>query len=172
MINSANPVVSPHDGLIVEYPTLQSHKDVENFDQGHRHFSSLHWLYPGTFIPHTATSLSASQSPAQLIITAAEKTLSAKIAAGGGHTGWSSMWEACLWARLRSPSKVGSALYKGLSNYFTSEGLMGLHPKLVPTTSGCGTCFNQPKQFPLGKQAPGMATKELAVVRLFMRCPY
>lgn len=161
MINSANPVVSPHNGLILEFPSWQAHKDAEMFDQGHRHFSSLHWLYPGTFIPNTSTQ-TTSTSP---LFQAAEKTLVSKIAAGGGHTGWSSMWEACLWARLRKGSQTGRALNRALSKYFTTEGLMGLHPKLIPTTAGCGTCFTQPKQFPQGKSAAGMATRELDVVR-------
>lgn len=47
-----------------------------NFDISHRHFSSLHWLYPGTFIPSSKN-----------IINAAKKTLYQKSNSGGGHTG-------------------------------------------------------------------------------------
>ena len=48
----------------------------EKIDLGHRHFSSLHWLYPGTFIPSSKN-----------IFNAAKETLTMKSYSGGGHTG-------------------------------------------------------------------------------------
>lgn len=76
----ANPVVGVNTGLILEYPApypsaetdapvthpsnIRSQQSVtskiptsvsitvsEKGDPGHRHFSSMHWLYPGTFLP-------------------------------------------------------------------------------------------------------------------------
>jgi hypothetical protein len=76
----ANPVVGVDTGLILEYPApypsaktdapvthsskIRSQQGVTNKiptsvfinvsekgDPGHRHFSSMHWLYPGTFLP-------------------------------------------------------------------------------------------------------------------------
>lgn len=158
MMNAANPVVSPLTGLVLEYPTRLSELRSEGFDNGHRHFSHLHWLYPGTFLPHSANTSTD-------IFRAAGKTLSAKISSGGGHTGWSKMWESCLWARLRNGHQVGNAIHEGLSKYFTPEGLMGLHPKLGPSdVQGCNTCFHELKNPPQGKRVNGMATKNLAVV--------
>lgn len=76
----ANPVVGVNTGLILEYPApypsaktdapvthssnIRSQQSLTNKipssvsitvsekgDPGHRHFSSMHWLYPGTFLP-------------------------------------------------------------------------------------------------------------------------
>lgn len=75
----------------------------EEIDRSHRHFSGLLWLFPGTFLP---SSLPFSVSNPEKnshdhIYKAALNLLNAKIVAGGGHTSWSSVWEACLMARLR-----------------------------------------------------------------------
>jgi hypothetical protein len=105
MKNSANPVLNQDLDTIEEYPinkwrNLRPEKkpNFSNFvhevdeeaesepwlvleasDWGHRHFSSLHWLYPGTFSPSTPRGLK--------ILNAAKNTLQRKVASGGGHTG-------------------------------------------------------------------------------------
>jgi hypothetical protein len=67
----------------------------EDVDAGHRHFSSMHWLYPGLFQP-----TNDSFTDVVRLYTSARDTLAYKRRSGGGHTSWSSAWEACLWARL------------------------------------------------------------------------
>ena len=66
---------------------------MEGPDPGHRHFSGMHWLYPNTFV-QTRTSSTE-------LMTAARATLDWKRDSGGGHTGWSTAWDACLRARIR-----------------------------------------------------------------------
>jgi hypothetical protein len=107
MINHANPVIHPDLDTIIEYPVRewknrQQHDHIsdsffvsltdlsevstsyflEDADLGHRHFSSLHWLFPGMFHPTPFHS--------KRIFLAAKKTLLLKAAAGSGHTGYTS----------------------------------------------------------------------------------
>jgi hypothetical protein len=149
MKNSANPIISNSTGLLLEYPTdtfpvssstssgsgSGPRKDSlhvdESLDEGHRHFSSFHWLYPGLFHP--------TLSPA--LLEASRKTMTKKIQAGGGHTGWSAAWELCLWSRLRQSSSVAIALKKLVFGRFFTRNLFGLHPKLTPNRPNCVTCY-------------------------------
>jgi hypothetical protein len=105
MKNNANPIVDQKSKTIVEYPVnqwanippnqraepSQSQFTRESADQreptlldatdwAHRHFSSLHWLYPGTFIPY-------SSKEDESILRAAQQTLQMKSTSLGGHTG-------------------------------------------------------------------------------------
>jgi hypothetical protein len=106
MKNSANPLMDESSQKIVEYPVNQwihvlpnqipqqqppsqftrlSPDNLEPLvleasDWAHRHFSSLHWLYPGIFIP------SSSPEDESLLI-AAQQTLQKKSVSLGGHTG-------------------------------------------------------------------------------------
>mmetsp|Transcript_21049 Transcript_21049/g.30404 ORF Transcript_21049/g.30404 Transcript_21049/m.30404 type:complete len:1233 (+) Transcript_21049:106-3804(+) len=153
--NKANPIVDERSGLVVEYPfnqwiklgppdvTSSTHNrttDIvgvnisETFDLGHRHFSSLLWIFPGTFLP--------KGRGAGELYEAAQNTLAAKISAGGGHTGWSAAWEMCLWARLRENSGVWNATTKVLSKY-SADNLLGLHPPLKQWNKECPTCFKE-----------------------------
>lgn len=142
----------------------------EEIDRSHRHFSGLLWLYPGTFLPSAkpiTTSNDRSDDEPNLY-EAAYNLLQTKIEAGGGHTAWSSVWEACLMARLRKDggiqcfiviqvaffiimllwnSGLEKALQKLLARYFTPN-LLSVHPaiKLVPPSPhndnfGCESCY-------------------------------
>lgn len=152
MPGQAVPVVSELTNKIKEYPyvppncveTKNPNVDLvarnktcgisEEFDLSHRHFSGMHWLYPGTFLPEHVSS--------KKLYKAAENTVLGKIAGGGGHTGWSAAWEANLWSRLRKPDRVWNALQKLLLKYSTKN-LMKLHPPLsgVYQSYQCATCF-------------------------------
>ena len=82
------PSIGKH-GQIMEWM-----EDFEEAEPGHRHISHLFGVYPGNSITsaeHTA---------------AAKVTLERRLAAGGGHTGWSAAWIICLYARLKEPSKA------------------------------------------------------------------
>lgn len=86
--NLPQPSTGKH-GQIMEWM-----EDFEEAEPGHRHISHLFGVYPGNSITsaeHTA---------------AAKVTLERRLAAGGGHTGWSAAWIICLDARLKEPSKA------------------------------------------------------------------
>ena len=108
----------------------------ENADAGHRHFSALHWLYPGPFLPGD------SAAARRKVFQAAQEALQLKRRAGGGHTGWSAAWEACLQARLRDGSRLWDAMRR-LQGRFMSPRLLGLHPRLQTTVPLCQTCYGE-----------------------------
>jgi hypothetical protein len=132
--------VFPHDDIAMQDDVMCGIS--EDYDKSHRHFSSLHWLYPGTFLPHNNKDT----------YTAAYNTLRSKMEQGGGHTGWSAAWEGALWARLRNSSNVYNSISKIIKKY-TTRNLLGLHPPLesrsginnnmVPNEiyEDCVTCF-------------------------------
>jgi hypothetical protein len=134
------PVVDPSTGKILEYPTgapdvnRKVDKINEAMDPGHRHFSAVHWLYPGMFqLTEGFTSSSLLQG--------AHLFMKSKRDGNGEHTSWSAAWAASLYARLRDADAVLESLTKILERY-TSNNLLSLHPPLM--TSGpeeCSTCF-------------------------------
>ena len=74
------------DGRLLEWP-----EEYREAEPGHRHMSHLYGLYPSNQIsPLTTPGLAA----------AASKTLDARLAQGGGHTGWSRAWLVNFGARL------------------------------------------------------------------------
>jgi hypothetical protein len=135
-------------GCIREYPAALSSLSgadsgtaavvrSETLDVGHRHFSPLHWVYPNTFVPSTdSVTLKA-------LYRSAFNTLSAKRAHSGGHTGWSAVWEASLWARLRRSEDAYGAIEKFIRT-FVAPNLLSLHPPLVSKSDvECSTCFGE-----------------------------
>jgi hypothetical protein len=109
----------------------------ETLDIGHRHFSALHWVYPNNFLP------SDDAGEVARLYKSAHNTLWAKRYSGGGHTGWSAVWEAALWARLRSPEEAFGAAVKFVRTFVASN-LLALHPPLDPTgVVECSTCFGE-----------------------------
>ena len=85
MMNLPPVKVSPSLGGIQEWI-----EDYEEVEPGHRHMSHLLGLHPGTQITASTPELFA----------AAEKTISRRLSAGGGHTGWSRAWIINFYARL------------------------------------------------------------------------
>ncbi len=80
------PVETGADGRIKEWA-----EEYEELEPGHRHISQLFALHPGQEIDrHTSPALA----------DAARKTLAARLAQGGGHTGWSRAWIVNFYARL------------------------------------------------------------------------
>jgi hypothetical protein len=149
----------------------------ENLDLGHRHFSLLHWVYPGHFLPYALTSNppSSSQSSCvthtpelifqkkQMIMEAAKGSLLRKRYNNGGHTSWSAAWEATLWARVYD----GEEAYKSLSHFmsrYVANNLLSLHPILDTIGSDqCHTCFTDTHtlQEPSSHQQEPSLPKEL-----------
>ena len=89
-LERARAMLAPHrigkHGQLMEW--------IEDFDEpepGHRHMSHLYALHPGDQITLRGTPELAK---------AARVSLERRLAAGGGHTGWSRAWIVNFWARL------------------------------------------------------------------------
>ncbi|KAG8461774.1 hypothetical protein KFE25_001392 [Diacronema lutheri] len=124
-------------------------------DPAHRHWSHLWALFPGgTLGPLTAgrgSSAAANASAAALgveaaLSAAARRSIDARLAAGGAHTGWSAAWLALLRARLHDGDGVARAVRHVLAQ-FASPSLLGLHPPMRPTARAraarCAGCVER-----------------------------
>ncbi len=96
-------------------------EDYEEVEPGHRHVSHLVGVFPGEL-------LRADSAPA--LFTAARVSLERRLAAGGGHTGWSRAWTACLWARFGDGVQAHDHLMRLITDFATSS-LLDLHPPQI-----------------------------------------
>ena len=80
------------DGRVMEWA-----REFKEAEPGHRHMSQLFGLHPG----HQFTS---AATPAYM--DAARRTIDARLAHGGGHTGWSRAWIVNFFARLRDGERA------------------------------------------------------------------
>ncbi len=94
-VRLARPGVGP-DGRLLEWDA--PHEEAE---PGHRHLSHLYGLHPGDQI---------TRSGAPALFAAARASLEARLAHGGGHTGWSRAWMVNFFARFGD----GDAAYENL----------------------------------------------------------
>lgn len=83
------PVKIGHDGRILEWG-----KSFEECEPGHRHISHLYGFYPSDIMNGKKYD------------SAVRKTLRCRLENGGGHTGWSNAWIACVYARLGEGENV------------------------------------------------------------------
>ncbi|KAL1875719.1 hypothetical protein VTK73DRAFT_9908 [Phialemonium thermophilum] len=104
------PRISQKYGSIMEW-----RDDVEEAEPGHRHVSHLWGLFPGTSIRGDE------------LRTAAARTLERRMAAGGGHTGWSLAWILCLYARLHDAARAQEGVQKMLGHAVLPS-LLANHP--------------------------------------------
>ena len=103
----AKPVIHSN-GTICEW-----NEEYEEAEPGHRHFSHLWSLWPGDYItPEETPELAA----------AAKKSLERRLAADGGHTGWSRAWLINFFARL----KDGEAALENVNAMFNDFTLPNL----------------------------------------------
>lgn len=91
LANLALPQVGS-DGRLMEWT-----KEFKEQDPGHRHISHLYALYPGR-------QYHLNNAPE--MVAAARKTIDARLAKGGGHTGWSRAWIINFWARFKDAGKA------------------------------------------------------------------
>ncbi len=101
------------DGRIREWS-----RDFAEVEPGHRHMSHLYALHPGCHITPAGTPELAA---------AARRTLEARLAAGGGHTGWSRAWLICLYARLGDGNGAERHI-RLLLGKSTLPNMLGTHP--------------------------------------------
>ncbi|MFS0838002.1 glycosyl hydrolase family 95 catalytic domain-containing protein [Paenibacillus sp. 1P03SA] len=92
--------------------------DEEEEDPGHRHISHLFGLFPGELISPFRTPDLAQ---------AARVTLEHRLAGGSGHTGWSRVWIAHYWARLREGEEAHRHL-TALLRHAADPNLFTEHP--------------------------------------------
>lgn len=101
------------DGRLMEWQA----EEIE-LEPGHRHLSHLYGVYPSDLF-------SRQVRPAQY--EAARKSLAYRLSHGGGHTGWSRTWVACLQARFGSADGFYEH-YTALIRDFATATLLDLHP--------------------------------------------
>lgn len=106
------PTKTGKDGRILEW--MQEYEEVE---PGHRHISHLFGLHPGTQITEQTPSL----------YEGALRTLTGRLAKGGGHTGWSRAWIINFYARLKQGDSVRNHL-QALFAKSTLPNLFDNHP--------------------------------------------
>lgn len=94
-------------------------KERVEVEPGHRHLSHLYGLHPGQLF-----------EPGSWAWNAAEKSLDARLSHGGGHTGWSRSWVACMMARLGRGDDAWKH-FIALIGDFATISLLDLHPPRI-----------------------------------------
>lgn len=102
------------NGSIMEWP-----EDFEEWEPGHRHISHLYGLHP-------SEQITVDKTPE--LAEAAEITLSRRLAAGGGHTGWSRAWITNHYAKLWNGEKA----YENIEKLFSDSTYLNLFDKHPP----------------------------------------
>lgn len=105
--------IGKHGG-IMEWP-----EDFEEWEPGHRHISHLYGLHP-------SEQITVDKTPE--LARAAEVTLERRLAAGGGHTGWSRAWITNHYAKLWNGEKA----YENIEKLFSGSTYLNLFDKHPP----------------------------------------
>ncbi|MDF2801980.1 MAG: alpha-L-fucosidase 2 precursor [Anaerocolumna sp.] len=100
---------------------LEWNKEFEEAEPHHRHISHLIGLFPGE-------QINKERTPE--LYEAACKALDLRLAAGGGHTGWSRAWTACCYARI-GEGDLSFEHIRALIGDFATESLLDLHPPKI-----------------------------------------
>lgn len=104
------------DGRLLEWEC-----EREEEEPGHRHLSHLYGLFPSDLF-------NPIDRPGQF--EAAVKSLNYRLKQGGGHTGWSRAWVACLAARMGNGQQLWEHM-NGLIKDFATTTLLDLHPPKI-----------------------------------------
>ncbi len=97
---------------------MEWQQDYEETEPGHRHLSMLYGLYPSNLISKTKTPE---------LFEAAKVSITRRLAAGGGHTGWSRAWIICFYARLGMGGEAAKHI-RALFEKSTYPNLFDRHP--------------------------------------------
>ena len=108
------PPFNRPDGRLLEW------MKNDEAEPGH-HLSHLYGLFPSDIF-------NPIDRPAQY--EAAIKSLLYRLSQGGGHTGWSRAWTACLFARIGQGEQLWNHLYCLLTDFATVS-LLDLHPPRI-----------------------------------------
>lgn len=100
ILGRLKPVKLGSDGRILEWG-----EELEEAELGHRHISHLHGFYPSDIMTD------------ERYVAAVRETLRVRLENGGGHTGWSNAWIACVYARLGE----GENVIKHIRNMFAKS---------------------------------------------------
>jgi len=84
MAKKIKPLALGSDGRLLEWG-----EELPEAEPGHRHVSHLYGVYPSDIL-----------RPGDPLYDGALSSLNYRMANGGGHTGWSNAWIACLFARF------------------------------------------------------------------------
>ena len=108
------PLTTDSQGRLNEFD-----RERVEVEPGHRHLSHLYGLYPGELFADD-----------KALRDACERSLDARLSHGGGHTGWSRSWVACIMARLGRKDECAEHL-RALICDFATETLLDLHPPRI-----------------------------------------
>jgi len=103
------------DGRLLEW---NEEKEENPAEMGHRHLSHLYGVYPAALF---------TQENRATQYHAAKKSLDFRLTHGGGHTGWSRAWVACLCARFNDAAGFYEH-FSALIQDFATVSLLDLHP--------------------------------------------
>jgi len=104
------------DGRLLEWD-----RELTESELGHRHLSHLYGVFPSElFTPETRVEQ----------YDAARKSLEFRLAHGGGHTGWSRAWTACLMSRFNDADGFYEH-FIALIKDFATVSLLDLHPPRI-----------------------------------------
>jgi len=103
------------DGRLLEWNEEKQENEAE---LGHRHLSHLYGVFPSALF--TEETRAAQYH-------AARKSLDFRLSHGGGHTGWSRAWVACLCARFGDAEGFYEH-FAALIQDFATVSLLDLHP--------------------------------------------
>ena len=105
-----------NDGRLLEW-----NEEKTEVEPGHRHLSHLYGVYPA--------ELFTSEKRAEQY-KAAQKSLEFRLLHGGGHTGWSRAWVACLQSRFGN-SEGFYEHFIALIRDFATVTMLDLHPPKI-----------------------------------------
>jgi len=100
---------------------LEWNKEFEEAEPFHRHVSHLLGVFPGEQIDPDKTPE---------LFKAARVSLENRLSAGGGYTGWSRAWVACLYARF-GEGDIAYNHIRALIGDYATESLLDLHPPRI-----------------------------------------
>lgn len=106
----------PWPGVDSQGRVIEFDREREEVEPGHRHLSHLIGLHPLRLF-----------EPGSRMWEAAERSLEARLSHGGGHTGWSRSWVACMMARLGRADDAWQHFIALIADFATVS-LLDLHP--------------------------------------------
>lgn len=116
ILNHLPPFKIGGDGRLLEW----NEEKIEE-QPGHKHLSHLYGVYPGDIFFKPVYKLQ---------FDAARKSFDFRMANGGGYTGWSRAWVACMYARFGEAELFYEHLRHLTSDYVTTS-VLDIHPPRI-----------------------------------------